>query len=108
MSNFIDNEIPEGFLYKGPPKICPNCGIEFVPTTVRQIYCDKPCNEQAKYKARLERRKKKGLCPQCGGELTPGIPSKTERKAGNAPSYCVKCQEYFKAHHQSKKTSPGE
>jgi ribosomal protein S27AE len=90
-----DGLMPEQFVYHGPPKVCPQCGEMFMPNTVRQIYCSRSCNERAKYERRVKLRKKKGLCPQCGGELVLGEPKKTGRNAGNPPSYCIKCQEYF-------------
>ncbi|MGD9552333.1 MAG: hypothetical protein AB7V60_04405 [Candidatus Caldatribacteriota bacterium] len=92
----MEGLLPKQFEYHGPPKKCPQCGEEFMPNTVRQVYCSEMCNEKAKYERRKKLREKKGLCPQCGGELIPGDVTKTGRKAGQRPSYCKKCQEYFR------------
>ena len=98
----MDGLMPDQFEYHGPPKKCPQCGEEFMPTTVRQVYCSNKCNERAKYEKRRKLRKIKGLCPQCGGELIPGKITRTGRKAGQRPNYCAKCQEYFSKSKKSK------
>ncbi len=87
--------LPEQFEYHGPPKRCPYCGSEFMPITVRQIYCTAQCNERAKYERKVKLRKKHGFCPQCGKEMIPAEITKTGRKAGRKPSYCLNCQKYF-------------
>ena len=102
--DILDGKMPESFEYHGPPKKCPQCGVEFMPTTVRQVYCSTQCNERAKYERRTKLRENKGLCPQCGGELIPGEIAKVGRKAGQRPSYCAKCQAYFSLHKKRKRS----
>ena len=55
-------------------KICPHCGVEFIPTSNRQIFCSKECC----YQERQEKAKhsenysfKKRTCVVCGKEYQP-------------------------------------
>ncbi len=34
----MEGLLPKQFEYHGPPKKCPQCGEEFMPNTVRQVY----------------------------------------------------------------------
>jgi len=89
--------MPEQFEYHGPPKRCPQCGEEFMPTTVRQVYCTAVCNERAKYIRRKDFRKKKGLYPQCGGTMDhPKRIGSGKKTRGEKISYCSVCREKFR------------
>ena len=89
--------MPEAFEYHGPPKRCPQCEEEFMPTTIRQVYCSSVCNEKAKYERRRAFREKKGLCLQCGGPMDHPQRIGSGKKTGKRTiSYCSRCRERFR------------
>lgn len=56
------------------PKICLECGKEFISNKHNQKYCCKECTHKANYRAEKERNKvvlPKKICPICGKEFQP-------------------------------------
>lgn len=88
--------LPKGFEYRGVPKRCEYCGEQYMPNTIRQVYCTIQCNEKAKYKRRRDIRQKKGLCLQCGGKMDYPLRIKKSKEGKKTISYCSKCREKFR------------
>lgn len=63
----------------GPQKICPHCGVEFTPTSNRQVFCSKACCYQARQgQKKAEREAERGSnyyrqrkCEVCGKVYWP-------------------------------------
>lgn len=66
-------------------------------------YCSNRCKDREKARQYRKSRIKKGLCPQCGGEMDSPVSS---HKNKVSPKYCSKCQDYFKQRYESEKQNP--
>lgn len=65
----------------------PDCGKPFKSIMPHAKYCSDKCRWRDKKREQVADRKERGLCQQCGGEMSPDE---------NAPSYCKRCQRRFR------------
>jgi len=79
-------------------RACAECGTPFRPRDSRQRFCSDRCNWRHKARARRERRRRQGLCTECGEPLDPPPESKWSTK--DAIQYCEACRERFRAYHE--------
>ena len=62
---------------KHMPKICPECGIEFVPKRSTQQYCTEECKEKRRSKCKQNYKRRRdmnlpigeAICISCGGKF---------------------------------------
>ncbi|MBL4952054.1 hypothetical protein JK635_07500 [Neobacillus sp. YIM B02564] len=83
-------------------KVCAasDCNKKFEPKMYKQKYCSYQCKWREYKRIKYKSRAKKGLCPQCGGELDVAI---SPHKNKVSPSYCSKCQDYYHQRYSKKK-----
>lgn len=63
-------------------------------------YCSPKCRDREKQRRYRKNRIKKGLCPQCGGEMDYPV---STHKNKTSPTYCSKCQEYYRNRYRQAK-----
>ncbi len=73
-------------------KKCADCENYFIPKSVAAKFCSDQCRWRNHKKKTTKKRRKEGLCPQCGGVMDVAI---STQKSKVTTTYCTKCQEYF-------------
>jgi predicted nucleic acid-binding Zn ribbon protein len=85
---------------------CKQCGSDFELQQIRQEICD-TCKSTVMPQVNRDRirvsaakmrslREKEGTCPLCGKDWIDPIPN----AKGTSPTYCLRCQEYYRERHQ--------
>lgn len=67
-----------------------DCAKSFKSIMPHAKFCSDACRWREAKRKQVKEREAQGLCPQCGGEMTP--PKNLKERA---PNYCIKCQKYF-------------
>lgn len=93
--HFVRGPNPDGH------RICPMCGALFRPNA-KQRYCSYACRDRFRAWRRRTLRDINNQCPQCGGPMD-SPPS--AHKSKTSPTYCSRCQAYYRERYRKRNTN---
>lgn len=83
-------------------RYCVECGKSFAPSHPKQKFCTRQCCDRFKARRYRLERQQKGLCPQCGKEMSyrPVRIGSGKSTGKTKITYCEDCRKKFRELHR--------